>query len=260
MPRIAVLCGTGMSDLAGLISQGKPKIEDVTIETNWGNVPMLVSKSSDGEVFIIDRHHSEENGRTPPHQIDHRANVHAASSANPDLIISINSVGSINQNFPPGLIGLGRDVIDLAIRPWTFFNNDAIHSDRTTIFWKEAQDCCDKVLSSIQGVPTSKLIVAQCIGPQFETPSEIDALEKLGADVVGMTLGPESRLVSETGFRHISLCCSSNWASGRDPVDPEALVSHSDVESYASSISKNIAACIISLLSCLPSLDLGPEG
>ena len=109
------------------------------------------------------------------------------------------------------------------------------------------------MLSRIQGVPTTRLIVAQCIGPQFETPSEIDALEKLGASVVGMTLGPESRLVSETGLRHISLCCSSNWASGRDPSDPEALVSHSDVEEYAASISKNIAACVSSLFSWLDS-------
>ena len=40
--------------------------------------------------------------------------------------------------------------------------------------------------------------MAQCIGPQFESPSEIDALVRLGADVVGMTLGPESRLIAET--------------------------------------------------------------
>ena len=253
MPRIAILCGTGMENLAELISDGSSDIESITIETNWGNVPILATHSPHGQAFIIDRHHSENDARVPPHSIEHRANVHAAASTNPELIISVNSVGAIDPIFPPGLIGLGSDVIDLAIRPWTFFNNDAIHSDRTTIFWNEAQDCCDKVLSRIQGVPTSRLIVAQCIGPQFETPSEIDALEKLGASVVGMTLGPESRLVSETGLRHISLCCSSNWASGRDPSDPEALVSHSDVEEYAASISKNIAACVSSLFSWLDS-------
>ena len=46
--------------------------------------------------------------------------------------------------------------------------------------------------------------MAQCIGPQFRSPSEIDALVRLaGADVVGMTLGPESRLIAgEPGIPH----------------------------------------------------------
>jgi purine nucleoside phosphorylase len=85
------------------------------------------------------------------------------------------------------------------------------------------------------------------VGPQFETPSEIDALVKLGADVVGMTLGPEQRLISEINIPHVSLVCSSNWAAGRTPGDPQAEIDHEEVDSMASSMREKIVNCIDSL-------------
>ena len=86
--------------------------------------------------------------------------------------------------------------------------------------------------------------MAQCIGPQFETPSEIDMLAKLGANVVGMTLGPEQRLISETKIPHVSLACSSNWAAGRTPGAPQAEIDHNQVDSMASSMRKKVLSCI----------------
>ena len=91
--------------------------------------------------------------------------------------------------------------------------------------------------------------MAQCIGPQFESPHEIDAIERLGANVVGMTLGPEQRLVSETGIPHVSLLCSSNWAAGRTPGEPDAEIDHESVDSMASNMRDLVSHCIIALLS-----------
>ena len=90
--------------------------------------------------------------------------------------------------------------------------------------------------------------MAQCVGPQFESPSEIDALEMLGAHVVGMTLGPEQRLVSETGVAHVSLPCSSNWAAGRTPGDPDAEINHEAVDETASQMRDLVSSCILALL------------
>ena len=92
-------------------------------------------------------------------------------------------------------------------------------------------------------------MVAQCVGPQFETPSEIDALERLGADVVGMTLGPESRLVAEYGLTHAALACSSNWAAGRTPGSPGAEIDHDAVDEMAASMRESVAECVKALLS-----------
>ncbi|MDP6703794.1 MAG: hypothetical protein QF760_04665 [Candidatus Thalassarchaeaceae archaeon] len=250
MARIAVLCGTGMSAFAShLASTSESESSTLKVDSEWGQVPVTMVSFGEDEVMVIDRHHSDSDSRTPPHQIEHRANVHAAVSCLPNLILSINSVGSMREDLPPGTIGVAADVLDLAERPWTFHDEHATHADRTSCFDSQASETCTGVLHSIQGQVAGNLVVAQCVGPQFETPSEIDALERLGADVVGMTLGPESRLVAEHRFAHAALACSSNWAAGRTPDSPEAEIDHDAVNEMAASMRQSVAECVKALLS-----------
>ena len=250
MDRIAVLCGTGMSAFStSLSSLLEATSELIIVESQWGEVPIDVVRTSLGEVFVIDRHHSPGESRTPPHAIEHRANVHAASSCKPDLLVSVNSVGSMIETMPPGIIGVGTGMLDLSEKPWTFHDDDAFHSDRTKPFDDLYSEICAQTLTDKQGSAPSGVVVAQCIGPQFESSHEIDALERLGANVVGMTLGPEQRLVSETGIPHVSLLCSSNWAAGRTPGEPDAAIDHKSVDLMAANMRDLVSHCIIELLS-----------
>tara|TARA_B100001287_G_scaffold86568_1_gene72424 strand:- start:2752 stop:3513 length:762 start_codon:yes stop_codon:yes gene_type:complete len=250
MDRIAVLCGTGMSAFStSLSSLLEATSELIIVESQWGEVPINVVRTSLGEVFVIDRHHSPGESRTPPHAIEHRANVHAASSCKPDLLVSVNSVGSMIETMPPGIIGVGTGMLDLSEKPWTFHDDDAFHSDRTKPFDDLYSEICAQTLTDKQGSAPSGVVVAQCIGPQFESSHEIDALERLGANVVGMTLGPEQRLVSETGIPHVSLLCSSNWAAGRTPGEPDAAIDHKSVDLMAANMRDLVSHCIIELLS-----------
>ena len=245
--RIAVLSGTGMSDLALEMSNNASRNSEIRVDSQWGQVPTILVETGLGKVLLIDRHHREGEARTPPHEIEHRANIHAAKSFSPDLILSVNSVGTMIENLPPGMIGVVSDVLDLATRPWTFHDEDAIHADRTSIFDKKASEICSLALSKTQEGTPSRLVVAQCIGPQFESPSEIDALVRLGADVVGMTLGPESRLIAETGIPHVAISCSSNWAAGRTPGDPSAEIDHHAVDAKAAKLRARVRDCIEAL-------------
>ena len=245
--RIAVLSGTGMSDLALEMSNNASRNSEIRVDSQWGQVPTILVETGLGKVLLIDRHHREGEARTPPHEIEHRANIHAAKSFCPDLILSVNSVGTMIEDLPPGMIGVASDVLDLATRPWTFHDEDAIHADRTSIFDKKASEICSLALSKTQEGTPSRLVVAQCIGPQFESPSEIDALVRLGADVVGMTLGPESRLIAETGIPHVAISCSSNWAAGRTPGDPSAEIDHHAVDAKAAKLRARVRDCIEAL-------------
>ena len=245
--RIAVLSGTGMSDLALEMSNNTSRNSEIRVDSQWGQVPTILVETGLGKVLLIDRHHREGEARTPPHEIEHRANIHAAKSFSPDLILSVNSVGTMIEDLPPGMIGVASDVLDLATRPWTFHDEDAIHADRTSIFDKKASEICSLALSKTQEGTPSRLVVAQCVGPQFESPSEIDALVRLGADVVGMTLGPESRLIAETGIPHVAISCSSNWAAGRTPGDPSAEIDHHAVDAKAAKLRARVRDCIEAL-------------
>ena len=81
-------------------------------------------------------------------------------------------------------------MLDLSEKPWTFHDEDAFHSDRTNPFDELYSEICAQTLTDKQGTAPSGIVVAQCIGPQFESPHEIDALERLGASVVGRLLVP----------------------------------------------------------------------
>ena len=150
MARIAVLCGTGMSAFASyLASTSDVAAITMRVDSEWGRVPVTLVSVDDDEILIIDRHHSDSDSRTPPHIIEHRANVHAAASFQPELVLSINSVGSIREDLPPGSIGVAADVLDLAERPWTFYDDHAIHADRTSCFDPLASEACAKALEAI---------------------------------------------------------------------------------------------------------------
>ena len=51
-------------------------------------------------------------------------------------------------------------------------------------------------------------------GPSYETPAEINAYRKLGGDVVGMSLIPETIVANQSGIKTVALTYVSNKASG----------------------------------------------
>ena len=97
--------------------------------------------------------------------IEHRANVHSADSVNPDLIISINSVGTMVDELPPGKVGLAGDILDLTTSPWTFHDLDAKHSDRSLMFDSHSSSICADILTIEQGSVPNMLVVANALAP-----------------------------------------------------------------------------------------------
>jgi purine-nucleoside phosphorylase len=62
-------------------------------------------------------------------------------------------------------------------------------------------------------------------GPSYETPAEIRAFARLGADAAGMSTVPEAIVARQCGLRVAGLSCITNLAAGRG----NALLSHADV-------------------------------
>ena len=84
-------------------------------------------------------------------------------------------------------------------------------------------------------------------GPAFETPAEIQAYAKLGADAVGMSTVPEAMVANSLGLKVGSISCITNLAAGRSD---EALT-HEDV-CKTSEISQTRMTALLSCL--LPAL------
>ncbi len=231
--------------------------EQQNVETPYGVVPvekliLADDRGAEHGLVFIHRHHGK--GTTPPHMIDYRANINAAASFQPTVLVTVHAVGSLSSKFPPGSLGLAADVLDLTGMVSTFHDENATHAPLSNHFGSALRDLVRPIL--VEGQQTSDVeadllldhIVAQMSGPQFETAAEIEALHRLGATTVGMTLSPEARLVAELELPQLGLLVSSNWATGRDPAGPDAEIDHHSVENEASRLQHLVWKCITTLL------------
>jgi len=66
-------------------------------------------------------------------------------------------------------------------------------------------------------------------GPSYETPAEIRAFARLGADAVGMSTVPEAIVARQCGLRVAAVSCITNLAAGLS----KTLLDHSEVEATA---------------------------
>jgi purine-nucleoside phosphorylase len=79
-------------------------------------------------------------------------------------------------------------------------------------------------------------------GPSYETPAEICAFRRLGADAVGMSTVPEAIVARQCGLRVVALSCITNMAG--DGLAGRGL-SHHEVLATAARV-KNLAAQLLS--------------
>jgi purine nucleoside phosphorylase len=69
-------------------------------------------------------------------------------------------------------------------------------------------------------------------GPSYETPAEIRAFRRLGADAVGMSTVPEAIVARQCGLKVAAVSCITNLAAGLN----RASLSHDEVLEMASRV------------------------
>lgn len=80
-------------------------------------------------------------------------------------------------------------------------------------------------------------------GPSYETPAEIRAFQRWGADAVGMSTVPEVIVARQLGLRVGALSCITNAAAGLG----QGPVSHEEVLEMG----RKASVCAVRLISCL---------
>ena len=81
-------------------------------------------------------------------------------------------------------------------------------------------------------------------GPSYETPAEIRAFARLGADAVGMSTVPEAIVARQCGMRVSALSCITNVAAGRS----RKPVSHEEVLETGRRVTKTAANLLCTFL------------
>ena len=83
--------------------------------------------------------------------------------------------------------------------------------------------------AAAEGVPLQRGVYIQTTGPNYETPAEIRAYGRLGADAVGMSTAIEAMAARHAGMEICGISCISNLAAG---ISANPL-SHAEVQQTA---------------------------
>lgn len=144
-----------------------------------------------------------------------------------DAVLLTNAAGAINKGFKPGDFMRIKDHINLMganpLRGWntelpTRFVDMSIAYDKgLALMLKRA--------AKAARVKLQEGIYLAVSGPSFETPAEINAFYKLGADAIGMSTVPEVIVARQCGMRVVAVSCVTNAAAGRS----KKAVSHKEV-------------------------------
>ncbi|MDB6126319.1 MAG: purine phosphorylase family 2 [Verrucomicrobia bacterium] len=202
--KIAFLSGTSIVN-STLFAAWEVK----TIETSHGPV----TYKAKGDFVLINRH--GYNFPLPPHSINYRANIRALADLGFQDVVSLNSVGSLKRELPPGTFVSCSDYVGLQQGPATFFDT-------------ELKGGAPGIANNLIPLLVAKLapeftihpgkVYVQMRGPRFETKAEIKIVQHWG-DVIGMTAAHEADLCTEAGLRYNSLALIDNYANGLEGTE-----------------------------------------
>jgi purine-nucleoside phosphorylase len=162
-----------------------------------------------------------------------------------DLLLT-NAAGSINRRFRPGDFMVLTDHINwMGVNPLRgeaspglprFVDLTRAYDERLNWLLRKAAQACELRLHSGVYLAVS--------GPSYETPAEIRAFARLGADAVGMSTVPEAIVARQCGLNVAAVSCITNLAAGRSRQSlshAEVLETGEKVKHLATLLLKNFA-------------------
>lgn len=149
-----------------------------------------------------------------------------------ETLFLTNAAGGINPAFKAGDFMLICDQISLSVpSPLIGANIEELGTrfpDMSEIYSRRLHTVIENAAAS-EGVPLQRGTYIQTTGPNYETPAEIRAYGRLGADAVGMSTAVEAIAARHCGMEICGISCISNLASG---ISANPL-SHAEVQETA---------------------------
>lgn len=143
------------------------------------------------------------------------------------VLVVTNAAGGIRRDLTPGSLMLIDDHVNLQfrgpllgpVRPGeSRFPDMSAPYDRT--FSQRAEEAALEV-----AVRLTRGVYGAVLGPSYETPAEVKALQRMGVDAVGMSTVPEVVCARGLGSRVLGFSMISNRAAGLG----EPVLDHADV-------------------------------
>ena len=239
-PQLAIVLGTGFHHLASelgveaVISFHKiPGFACPGVRGHCGEV--LIGTLGGTRIIVLSgRSHYYEG--IPMESVTFPMRVLAASGIT-DVMLT-NAAGGINPRFRAGDFMILSDHINLmGINPLRGALSPFV--DLSCVYDKGLRRLLQRAAKSA-GLGLRSGVYLAVSGPSYETPAEIRAFRRLGADAVGMSTVPEAIVARQCGLRVAGLSCITNLAAGLS----KAPLCHTDVLTTAVRVRSSAAKLI----------------
>lgn len=200
MSKLALVGGTSLLECSLFDHAAR-----VAVTTPHGPVTLL----EQGGVIFLQRHGL--GAYTPPHAINHKANLTALKQAGVTRVLAVGSVGSLQPEIAPGAVVFPDDFIAPHVLLTLFDDARGHRTPGFDVSWRQEL----LTLWRQSGLPPAREegVYLQTMGPRFETPAEIRLFQP-HAQVVGMTVASECILAGELEIPYAALCMVDNFANG----------------------------------------------
>lgn len=132
-------------------------------------------------------------------------------------VVLTNAAGGVRRTFRPGDLMLITDHINgFGTNPLIGANDETLGArfpDMTAVYDPALRRILRAVGARLR-IPLKQGVYIGLTGPSYETPAEIRAFRRLGADAVGMSTIPEAIALRHAGVRVAGISTITNMAAG----------------------------------------------
>jgi len=220
MVKIGIIGGSGL-DNPDILKD----VKEIEVNTPYGKPtsPLKLGKINDVEIVLIARHGREHT--IPPTQVNYRANIQALKDQGCTHILATTACGSLREEIGRGDFIILDQFIDFTrLRKVSFFDEFPPGAAKHTAMAYPYSEDLRKIL-----IETSKELnlkyhekgtVVTIEGPRFSTRAESEMFRIWGADVINMSIAPETILANEAGIPYAAVAMSTDYDCWKDDEAP----------------------------------------
>ncbi|WP_066823014.1 S-methyl-5'-thioadenosine phosphorylase [Sphingomonas mali] len=221
---IGIIGGSGLYAIDGL-----EDAEWRRVDTPWGQPSdeLLFGRIGAVNLVFLPRH-----GRghaIPPSELNFRANIDALKRSGVTDILAISSIGSLEEDLPPGHFVVVDQFIDRTVhRASSFFGTGMVaHVSMAYPVCERLSGFAAAAVEAAGGKVATGATYLAMEGPQFSTRAESLLYRDWGADVIGMTAMPEAKLAREAELPYALIGMVTDydcWRESEAPVEVAEVI------------------------------------
>lgn len=247
IPKLAVVLGSGLGFFAEQIANPlkiatreiphfpQPTVAGHGGQLVWGKIEQTPLLAVQGRVHLYE-------GRSIAEVTFY---VHLLAQLGVKILILTNAAGSVTPDTRPGDFVLLTDYLSFTQLPLPGrkYHQQSPFSPRLI---KLALNT-----AAGQQIPLKTGIYTWTLGPSYETAAEIQAIRRLGAQVVGMSTVPEAVAAAELGLEVLAISLVTNLAAGIGTTP----ITHEEVQETAELSKKRYSRLMTALVKACGALD-----